>query len=180
MYGDDFLGDTVTCDHEYPELCQLLNMHIFGKRLELWRTRHGYRKRWCQAAGVSMETAYQIAPWEDDHVAPATTSGLLDMPADRPCKDGKPVLPSLLQRAVNFGKATVAHLADGRRKLPESESAARLEICQGCELFIPEKFACADKRCGCNLRVKATWASEQCPRGKWPEVVSADAPTSPE
>lgn len=84
--------------------------------------------------------------------------------------------PTLLKKAANFATALIKHTADGLERLPEDQYLERLSVCQGtgdtspCEAFHPETAICRDWRCGCSLRKKAHWRSEDCPRGHWPDV----------
>lgn len=43
----------------------------------------------------------------------------------------------------------------------------RLEICKTCNLFNINFKTC--KECGCYMPAKATFASTECPQGKWKE-----------
>lgn len=80
------------------------------------------------------------------------------------------VLPPLLKRATNFGKAMVNHARDGFKKCPPKIYASRLDICWGCDKLIKDETrettgSCTE--CGCSVSTKARWASEACPIGKW-------------
>lgn len=73
--------------------------------------------------------------------------------------------PTLLQKAVNLGRAVTHHLAAG---LPESDDETvnhRLAICHSCERFDVERVSC--RACGCRMNVKVRWAEQKCPIGKW-------------
>lgn len=84
--------------------------------------------------------------------------------------------PPLWKKAANYTKAVVKHAAGGLERLPEHEYEKRLAICRGtagvsaCEALNPETGICRDWRCGCALQKKAWWRSEDCPRGRWPEM----------
>ncbi len=72
--------------------------------------------------------------------------------------------PSLLRKAINFGKAVAGHVAHG---LPQAEPELRDKrraLCVLCDEFLPSK-AC--RKCGCNVELKTAWAGESCPLGKW-------------
>jgi hypothetical protein len=75
--------------------------------------------------------------------------------------------PGLLKKAANFTKAVVKHAADGLERLPEEQYLERLTVCESCETYNVEKGVCRDWRCGCSLKKKAWWRSEECPKGKW-------------
>jgi hypothetical protein len=98
----------------------------------------------------------------------ADSAGAAEEPAGPPARkpgDSEPPLPPLPTQAWNLVKAEVRHAADGRRTVDAATLAARLSHCNGCE-----KLRGSDRRCsacGCPVDVKATWASESCPLGKW-------------
>lgn len=93
---------------------------------------------------------------------------------------GPPEMPSLARRAANLGVAFMRHAVDGLRHVTEEEYEARLQICRSCSSCDQEQLICRQPSCGCLLTVKARWASEACPLGKWPEVPSAAEPTPDE
>ncbi len=76
-------------------------------------------------------------------------------------------VPSIFQKAVNFGQAALRHAATGFQQVSEEEYQRRLEVCQGCEFF--RNNSCM--KCGCqvagSLLSKARWASSVCPEKKW-------------
>lgn len=76
--------------------------------------------------------------------------------------------PGLVTRAVNFGKAVVRHVADGLERATDAVIQQRLEICRTCPECDLTNLVCRNAGCGCFLRVKATWRSEDCPLSKWP------------
>ena len=55
----------------------------------------------------------------------------------------------------------------------DSDRAARMEICKGCEHLFPLTNQC--KQCGCFLYSKTYLASSTCPIGKWGAVVPKTA-----
>lgn len=71
--------------------------------------------------------------------------------------------PSLLDKAKSLAVATARHIAGGMKSVDADEKNRRLQICQTCEFF--RQGVCS--RCGCTCSVKAGWASEHCPIGKW-------------
>ena len=81
--------------------------------------------------------------------------------------------PSLLEKAANFAKSAVSHVAAGAPQASDAERERRFAICQGCEHF--DGRAC--RQCGCpvvrekRFVSKLGWANEKCPVGKWgPEL----------
>jgi hypothetical protein len=77
----------------------------------------------------------------------------------------EPELPSLWRQAANLAKATARHALDGGREVDEATLADRLRTCDACDRLRPSDGRCSE--CGCPVAVKATWASESCPLGKW-------------
>jgi hypothetical protein len=82
--------------------------------------------------------------------------------------------PTLLKKISNFSTAVIKHTADGFERLTEDQYQRRLSICEGndsqsaCDAYNPENSKCRDYRCGCSIKKKAYWRSEDCPRGLWP------------
>lgn len=72
--------------------------------------------------------------------------------------------PSLLEKGIGFLKAVASHVKDRGRKLSLEETRKRLDICDACPEQRPHNVC---RLCGCNLALKASWASESCPIGKW-------------
>lgn len=85
--------------------------------------------------------------------------------------------PSLMAKAVNFGKATAKHVAAGRPLATDDQVAERWAICQACEIFKPKsegQGVCTHPSCGCALKAvgltgknKLRWGDSVCPLGKW-------------
>jgi len=71
--------------------------------------------------------------------------------------------PSLFQQAKNITKAVGKHVASGFEKVSIQEYSERLSICSSCEYERGGK--CLE--CGCFLKKKAWWKSEDCPKDKW-------------
>lgn len=70
--------------------------------------------------------------------------------------------PGALRKALNFSKALVKHVGDGRRMVPDDVFNARVELCVMC----PDRFHDTCGACGCPIQDKAAWASEDCGRVK--------------
>ena len=83
----------------------------------------------------------------------------------------QPVLdaPSFLQKAKNFAKAAVSHIAAGMPLASDEEIDRRFAICQKCPLL--KDNACT--KCGCPVArekkfiSKLAWADQKCPEGHW-------------
>lgn len=81
--------------------------------------------------------------------------------------EAPPALPSLARQAVNFGKALMTHVLAGRPTLDDNATEARLAICRACPMYRPDGRCSA---CGCVVSIKARWAGEECPEGRWEGV----------
>lgn len=75
--------------------------------------------------------------------------------------------PGLLQRGLNFAKAGIQHIANGMVSVADEIYEARLSVCRNCEFCDQQHMVCLKPECGCFLNVKARWASESCPLGRW-------------
>lgn len=80
--------------------------------------------------------------------------------------------PGFFRRVKNFSKAIVRHVKDKRRKTPTALVKRRLAICSTCRYNVGG--VCRDQRCGCQVKHKARWLSEQCPQKKWPNDESEE------
>lgn len=69
----------------------------------------------------------------------------------------------MLNEIKNLGKAVVKHAANGFKKVELEVYRERLAVCEACDQN--KDWKC--DQCGCYLTVKADWASEHCPLGKW-------------
>jgi len=79
--------------------------------------------------------------------------------------DAPPVqFPSIWQQAANVGRAVVKHATSGFAQATDDIKAQRLAICRSC--YFDRNGRCGS--CGCRLDYKASWATSQCPEGKWP------------
>jgi hypothetical protein len=97
---------------------------------------------WCMD-GTAKGAAYRKLWGEDE---PATLAGM----------------------AASFIGAVASHVMSGGAKAPPEELASRLAVCADC----PERVTHAGRadscrKCGCNLPLKASWASQRCPLGLW-------------
>ncbi len=68
-------------------------------------------------------------------------------------------------RARNFLAASAGHLLAGLPVLTDEEYGLRMDACRSCDAFEAAADSC--KVCGCRLSVKARWAEQDCPLGKW-------------
>lgn len=84
-------------------------------------------------------------------------------PAEATAPQQRQSVPSLVQKAANFAVATVQHVAAGMPKSPEELAAERLAICGACDRLASGSCSL----CGCQMKIKVTWADQKCPIGKW-------------
>jgi len=78
-----------------------------------------------------------------------------------------PAGPGLLRRGLNFAVAGTRHVANGMQSVSDKVYETRLEECRNCEFCDQQHMVCLKPECGCFVKVKARWASESCPLGKW-------------
>ena len=82
--------------------------------------------------------------------------------------DKKIKYPGMMKMAGNFTKESYKYIKEGRPKRSDEEIAKISLICQGCEEYVPQtKLGPRCKKCGCNMNIKARWATAHCPIGKW-------------
>lgn len=74
-------------------------------------------------------------------------------------------ISNLVQQAGNFKEALVKRVESNFQNVSPELLEERLKICGGCE-FKQDNWQCS--QCGCYLTIKAKWATENCPKGKWP------------
>lgn len=72
---------------------------------------------------------------------------------------------SWIQKAINFTFAAAKHAAGGFYLVSDEDYEKRLNICNTCDRLSPEDQTCLE--CGCNVALKARWASEACPLSFW-------------
>jgi hypothetical protein len=56
-------------------------------------------------------------------------------------------------------------MKDGFKKVTDEDFQKRLDICKTCEYHNANTNQC--NKCGCFLKIKASWNSEKCPIDKW-------------
>lgn len=79
--------------------------------------------------------------------------------------------PSLIRKALNFGKAAAKHIANGSRLVTQQVYEERIAICRACpsHLYFIKNNAerCKHPSCGCYLQKKLRWAEQECPKQHW-------------
>jgi hypothetical protein len=103
--------------------------------------------------------------WEDG-IGPGQSGSDPDSP-------GTSEMPGLARRTGNFATAIVRHAMSGFQRVDDPQYEARLAICVDCPSCDLSTMVCREKSCGCYLKLKARWQSEECPRGLWTAVLSA-------
>lgn len=72
-------------------------------------------------------------------------------------------MPGMIKQASNLTKAVTKHVAGGLKYVSEEEYVSRLQICDSCEFRKANKCT----SCGCPIKKKAKWKTEDCPENKW-------------
>lgn len=85
----------------------------------------------------------------------------------------KPQRPGVIKLATHFAGAVAKHVANKTEHASQQLARARLEQCTLCDQRTGSYCAV----CGCDVDAKATWASEECPIGKWIDVGRAETVT---
>lgn len=71
----------MVCNHEHPELCELLGKHIVGGLLHRWNDAPKYRRAWCERAGVDLsEMEQRFPPTNEQQQTPATVKVVSQQP----------------------------------------------------------------------------------------------------
>ena len=113
-----------------------------------------------------VELAPRFAGWVPVHGTDDTPATARPARESAPPRAGPP-LPSLATRAANFAAAVARHVAGGLPRADDATKAVRLAACHACDR-LRRDGRCAE--CGCPVEVKAGWAGERCPLGKWEAV----------
>ena len=76
--------------------------------------------------------------------------------------------PSAPNRIRNAARAVARFTASGFRKVTDPTLSLRKNLCRACPEWDAEGYAGLGRcrKCGCS-GIKLTWATEQCPLGKW-------------
>jgi hypothetical protein len=64
----------------------------------------------------------------------------------------------------SFATSLAEHVMAGTPETPADKRAARLTVCESCDKLTPG-WQCS--MCGCRVAIKAGWAEQKCPLGKW-------------
>jgi hypothetical protein len=71
-------------------------------------------------------------------------------------------------RLKNFKEALKKRAKD-RTNVSKEEYQDRVKTCISCDEFDEDARICNHDNCGCYITLKAWWATEDCPLGKWPK-----------
>lgn len=77
---------------------------------------------------------------------------------------------TIFEKAANLAVAVTKHIAAGMPVLPQEKVKIRLDICDTCPEVNKNSPNWTCTKCGCNLKIKASWASQECPIKKWPPI----------
>ena len=69
---------------------------------------------------------------------------------------------------IDLYNSTIKYIEDGAIDVSEDIFNNRISICSSCHLYDVNRKKCT--KCGCFLDIKARWATESCPLGKWEEL----------
>ena len=78
--------------------------------------------------------------------------------------------PGLIAQLRSFAVAVVEHVAAGMPMATEAPKNARLAVCRACEYY--DAGRC--RVCTCHMDIKADWAEQGCPIGKWGPVAAEE------
>lgn len=87
-------------------------------------------------------------------------------PLYRVCQFVEP--PSLMKKLRTFFKAILIHALNGFRKVDWQILKSRFRTCVKCQYFVKKASRMPYcKICGCALKEKCQWQTEQCPAEYW-------------
>ena len=75
--------------------------------------------------------------------------------------------PDLFEKVASFALASLKHAKSGLKTRPPEEIDRIRRICELCDHVYYEGLAMRCGKCGCKMNIKITWATTQCPVGKW-------------
>lgn len=73
--------------------------------------------------------------------------------------------PTKLEKVKNLTKASLSFIKSGFKKAPQEVYDSRIISCLSCERYDIDNDDCIE--CGCKIKYKAGWLSEECPLKKW-------------
>jgi hypothetical protein len=69
----------------------------------------------------------------------------------------------------NFANDVIDYAKAGAPHVSEKQYNYRLKTCDSCEHLRKDAMRCG--LCGCSVEHKAKWATSNCPKKKWPQVL---------
>lgn len=132
-----------------------------------------YFKAWEEGRGPGQEGGRQEPPPKKKEPKPATKPSTSAVPVCSFCHNqgcngmcrNNQKTPSMMQMAKNFAGSMKDAAKDGFNTVEKDKVEERMEICVGCEFFIPDQQRCS--KCGCAMAFKTRLKSASCPIGKW-------------
>lgn len=148
-------GPKTQCECPLAGFCQRHGVDKSSHLHKLCQNHAGYFNMWEACRGPNQNPNDCIKP-------PSLSTPTPDPPLPNP---GEATLPSKLQMAQNFVRASAAHLRDGMVNVSSELQKSRLDICAECPFVTKDGSRCV--KCGCFLESKTRWRSSACPIGKW-------------
>jgi|TARA_A100001518_G_C1213584_1_gene56235 hypothetical protein len=144
-------------NHHYHKLCQNHSGYF-----KMWEECRGPGQNFIDCDQKDVKTEEEVKQSQEVQVPKCTFCNNQGCTGE--CRN-KQKLPSKVEMAKNLTSATKEHVKSGLAHADTDLQKQRLEICQGCEFYIPQQDRCG--KCGCYLKSKSTWKSSKCPIGKW-------------
>jgi len=136
-------------------------VHCWGCRTDQ-RLRDGWRRVY-------------IVPPDFDTICPfGITLDSKENAVEFPIVPPRPKLPSIPRLGYNFAKAVarraVAVVKGQPTEVSAEEQQRRLGLCGQCPLVLLPQWRCRHPNCGCWLKRKAKWSTEDCPENCWKDL----------
>ena len=74
-------------------------------------------------------------------------------------------MSTIREQIMSVVKGAVKQASEGFPVSTDEEKERRAEICSTCPSLIKDEYKCGE--CGCYLKYKISWATQDCPLGKW-------------
>lgn len=74
-------------------------------------------------------------------------------------------VPSVFTQLLNLSSAVIKQVGAGCPATDEEIRKLRADACSVCPKLDKEEYKCNE--CGCYLKYKIAWATQECPLGKW-------------
>jgi len=148
-------------NHHYHKLCQNHTGYF-----KMWEECRGPGQNFIDCDKKEEKTDKEVKKSQEEAKLPEVSKCVFcnNEGCNGQCRNNQ-ALPSKTQMLKNFASATKDHVQNGMVKAENDLQQQRLDICKGCEFYIPEQDRCG--KCGCYLKSKSAWKSAKCPIGKW-------------